>query len=83
MAAVAAIFSTINTGKIQQVETKVKDLELQAARQEASNEFANLFLDKALKGENLWDTKSTSRRFFPFTTLSRTRMIVRGTRPAS
>ena len=83
MAAVAAIFSTINTGKIQQVETKVKDLELQAARQEASNEFANLFLDKALKDENLWDTKSTFRRFFPFTTLSRTRMIVRGTRPAS
>ena len=53
VAAIAAIFSTINTGKIQQVETKVKDLELQAARQKASNEFANVFLDKALKDEKL------------------------------
>ena len=53
VAAVAAIFSSINTGKIQRVEAQVKNLELQAARQKASNEFANLFLDKALKDEKL------------------------------
>jgi hypothetical protein len=53
VAAVAAIFSTINTGKIQQVETQVKNLELQAARQKASNEFANLFLDKVLQDQKL------------------------------
>ena len=53
VAAVAAIYSSINKGKIEQVETQVKNLELHSAMQKASNEFADLFLDKALKDDKL------------------------------
>jgi len=65
VAPVAAIYSSINKGKIEQVETQVENLKLQSARQKASNEFADLFLDKALKMTNSWGTKSTSRRCSP------------------
>jgi hypothetical protein len=53
VAALAAIYSSINKGKIEQVETQVKNLELHSAMQKASNEFADLFLDKALKDDKL------------------------------
>ena len=53
VAAIAAIFSTINRVAIERVDTKVKELDLREKREKASTTFANIFLEKVLPDPQL------------------------------
>jgi cell division protein FtsL len=53
LAAVAAIFSTINKSKIERIDTKVKDLDLRTKTEQSSRDYADLFIKQLLSEESI------------------------------
>ncbi len=53
MGSLAAIFTYLNKAAIERIDTKVKDLELRQKVEQASRDYAQLFMDKLLAEERL------------------------------
>jgi hypothetical protein len=53
LATVAAIYSAINKGKIERIDSKVKGLELRAKTEQASRDYADIFIKQLLTEESI------------------------------
>jgi hypothetical protein len=53
LATVAAIYSAINKGKIERIDSKVKGLELRAKTEQASRDYADIFIKQLLTEDTI------------------------------
>lgn len=53
LATVAAIFSAINKGKIERIDSKVKDLDLRAKTEQSSRDYADIFIKQLLTEDTI------------------------------
>lgn len=53
VAGIAAMMSYFNKGKLEVIDTQVRQLEVREKKEKASTEYANLFIDKVLNDPNL------------------------------